>query len=308
LGAFQTMNVTSGCFCFGLEHKVQMGAKKNVMTYHDGVKKYSRHGAPGKPPYNTVAKKGKWNAYALIDRDTTYDEYYPNRTDDDRICGWFICHEEAIEDPVAEVCDIVFNTFNEENGGNYRHWSYKEDGNIVNNTSNDTHLFHAMLGYVLIPRYVMGYDVEIPDHYTEEEKDEMMEKGLYVVDYETAKMDSSKWTRNGICNIHTYGDFDIGRLCYNDDEECVGFYLLAQRFPLRLFTLPLKELLLSGGSRKIGKTIILIRKKLQMNQNQMKYKNQPMRIMWRDVWQRSKQHQLKSIAYNQIFHFCWPVA
>jgi hypothetical protein len=71
--------------------------------------------------------------------------------------------------------------------------------------------------YVLIPRYVMACDVEIPD--------QMMEKGLYVVDYETAKMDSSKWTRNGICNIHTYGDFDIGRLCYNDDEECVGFLL-----------------------------------------------------------------------------------
>lgn len=68
--------------------------------------------------------------------------------------------------------------------------------------------------YVLIPRYVMACDVEIPD--------QMMEKGLNVVDYETAKMDSSKWIRNGICNMKTYGDFDIGSLCYNDDEECVG--------------------------------------------------------------------------------------
>jgi hypothetical protein len=82
-----------------------------------------------------------------------------------------------------------------------------------------------MLGYVLIPRYSMGFDVNIPDRISAKQRDAMLKKGLHVVDYATAKKKSSNWPKNGICNMHTYGDFDIGRLCYNDDEECVAFLL-----------------------------------------------------------------------------------
>ena len=133
-----------------------------------------------------------------------------------------------MKDPVAEVCGIVYNTFNDDNGGNYRHWSHEVDGKIVKNLSNNTHVFHAMLGYVLIlipNRYSMGAYVNIPDHISEKQRDTMFERGLHVVDYATAKKKSSEWSENGICNMQTCGDFDVGRLCYNDDKECVAFLL-----------------------------------------------------------------------------------
>lgn len=103
----QTMNLTSGRFCFGLEHEVQKGAKENIMTFQDAFCCYGDRFA-GIPPHNTIAKNGKWVAYKLIDRDTKWDEseFHKNIPIDNRIAGWFICHEE-VKDPVAEVCDVV---------------------------------------------------------------------------------------------------------------------------------------------------------------------------------------------------------
>lgn len=177
----KTMTVTSGRICFGLRHEVQSGASEDVMTFEDALCIYGDRGYGSHSPHNTVAKNGTWRAYKLIDRNTAYDKYYPNRTDDDRVTGWFICHED-IEDPVADLCDIVYNTFDGENGGNYHHWSHILNGEYASNMSNDTHYFHMLLGYILIARYAIGYPVNILSTLTEEEQDAMYNEGLYVVD------------------------------------------------------------------------------------------------------------------------------
>ena len=223
------MTVTSGRICFGLNHEVQKGANEEAMTFEDAVFYYSdRHFAIG--PHSTVAKNGTWVAYKLIDRDTRYDEYYPNRTDDDRIAGWFICHE-SIEDPVAEVCDMVYNTFNDVNGGNYHNWNDIVDGEVFEGISNATHPFHADLGYVLLPRYSMGYNM--PLGMTEEEEEAIREKGLFVVDYDVAQRDESSWSENGICNMFSYGDFDVGRLAYDENGECNAFLITGTAAPFQ---------------------------------------------------------------------------
>ena len=221
----QTMTVTSGRICFGFNHEVREGANEEVMTFEDAVVYYSdRHAAAG--PHNTVAKNGTWVAYKLIDRDTRYDEYYPNRTDDDRIAGWFICHE-SIQDPVAEVCNMVYNTFNSDNGGNYLNWLDIYDDGKVCGVSNNTHPFHADLGYVLLARYSMGYNM--PLGITEEEEDAICEKGLFVVDYAVAQGDESSWSENGICNMCHI----VGRLAYDENEECKAFLIAGDEAPFQ---------------------------------------------------------------------------
>lgn len=201
------------------------------MTFRDAAVYYSDSHYPlsGSNPHSTVAKNGKWLAYKLFDRDTKYENYlrsiYPHmkeRTDDERIAGWFICHED-VADPVDELCQMIDYTFTEENGGSYDY----QDG-----TSNNTHPVHVEMGYILIARYAMGYNV--PPNLTEEQEEAIRDEGLFVVDWEDAKKeDMTVWKERGVCNIHTYGDFDIGRLKYNDEDLCEAFLLTGSAAPFQ---------------------------------------------------------------------------
>ncbi|KAL7540321.1 hypothetical protein ACHAWF_006650 [Thalassiosira exigua] len=218
----QTMEVTSGRICFGLSHEVESGADEDEMTFADAAHYYGdRHWDPS--PHNTVARNGTWLAYKLIDRDATFDEHYAKfrgeRTEDDRISGWFVCHED-VKDPVSEVRQMVYNTMREENGGNYN-WGM----------SNNTHPFHVGLGYILVARYAMGYNM--PEGCSgEEEEDKIRDDGLFVMDRSEAKKGRLEWS-NCIRKMHTYGDFDIGRLKYNSEGSCEAFLFTGTAAPFQ---------------------------------------------------------------------------
>jgi hypothetical protein len=248
----KSMTVTSGRICFGWNHEVQSGANEDVMTFEDAIFYYGDNDLAALP-HNTVAKNGTWLAYPLVDRDPIYDkdDFYRNKPLEDRIAGWFICHQN-IQDPVREVCNMIYNTLDSDNGGNYKHWSYiKKNGSeeiIKWGLSNRTHAFHAALGYILMPRYSMGCDT--PADLTEEEKAELRNDGLHVVDYAVAKRDRSTWAENGVCNIFTYGDFVIGRLKYDNDGLCDAFLLTgtAAQFQHIHFT--------TEGTAPLGRTYV----------------------------------------------------
>lgn len=208
----QTMEVTSGCICFGLSHQVQSGADEDAVTFEDAAYYYGDDYCK-RAPLNTVAKNGKWLAYKLIDRNATLHEYfaqYDGCSADDRIAGCFICHED-VSDPVEEMCRMVYNTFDGENGGNYR-WGM----------SNNTHPFHVELGYILIARYAIGYP---PGECVEEDGgDENFEEGVVLIDHSEAKKAKSEWS-NCIRGIDTCGASDICRLKYSSDGLCEAFLL-----------------------------------------------------------------------------------
>lgn len=234
----KTMEVTSGRICFGLGHEVESGAKEEEMSFEDAMFYYSDLCLSGPAPHNTVAKNGTWYAYKLIDRDPRCKEYYPDSKPEDHVTGWFICHKDLVGDPVVEVRDMIYNTFNEDNGGEYEHWSYETMDGIMG-SSNRTHPIHATLGYVLIPRYAMGYNMPSDTTLTGKEEQKILKEGIFVVDYATAKKDRSSWKKNGICNIHGYGDYDVGRLQYNDEGLCEAFLLTgtAAQFQTAYFTI-----------------------------------------------------------------------
>lgn len=246
----QTMEITSGGICFGLAHEAKAGAKKRLLTFDETACQFGNH-----PPYmgpcthNTVAN-GKWVAFRLVTpsvefvydetREISHPVEKPESRKDGKVyndeyeAGWFVCHED-IKDPVAEVCQMVYNTFSEENEGNdpYHHIGW----------SHNTQPHHKELGYVLLARYAMGYNM--PEDVTGEEESNIYTEGLFVVDYVDARKDQSMWT-NAIRNMHDYGDYTIGHLKYNKDGLCEAFLITGN-------AVQFGEVYFDGGTSPLGK-------------------------------------------------------
>lgn len=211
----QTMEITSGGFCFGLRHEAQEGAMANLQSFED-VAGNLRPRCHAPLTKNTAAKNGTWAAYKLHFK----CENWGHGT-----TGWFLCHRDSIPNPLVELRRMIYDTFELDYGG----------GDLDGVTNMYTQPHHFRMGYLSIPRYALGTVYE----FEEQEANDLLEEGLFVADYAHAQSirDPEKWT-NTFRGIHTCGDFNIGRLAYDDDGLCHAFLLVgnAVQFQQTYFT------------------------------------------------------------------------
>lgn len=193
----QKFRVRSGGFCFGFRHEVQSGATEELMDFSKASIVTSTMGYH--IPHNTAAKNGKWYGYQLGSSDGEYT------------AGWFLCHRKV--NPVVELRQIIYNTFMAwQNGGN------DPDEHSKQLTTGSHHLHWR---YILLPRCLMGFPMDIPDECNE---DEIMKQGMCVVDYDDAQQEGKKSWKNSIHGMDI-GDQVVGRLAYDDDGLCKAFLI-----------------------------------------------------------------------------------
>ena len=168
------------------------------MTYEQG--------AQDKLALSTMAKKGTWNAVPLV----YHADFYNTGKVETGPSGYFLFHED-VADPVLEIRNMIYNTFGPDaNGG----------GNSF--SKSDSEPFYNSMKLVLLGRYLMGTTYDVSDN----ETDKLLNEGIFVADSTDVKTkkDPKRWT-NAIRRIHTEGDFDIGRLAYDDQGQCKAFLI-----------------------------------------------------------------------------------
>ncbi|KAL3928957.1 MAG: hypothetical protein SGBAC_012417 [Bacillariaceae sp.] len=198
----QTMEMTSGKFCFGLPFEIAQAEKYGeAMNFETAFEKTSSHGTV---PLTVSARNGTWNAYKLLGKGQCPSTCKPIVID----AGWFLCHN-TMEDPVFELRQMIYNTFPCDNGGN-----------DVTQCNVRTEPFHKELNYILLGRYLFGDTLTLDDATMKRELD----VGICVVDYKDSKESPKHWS-NAIRGMSTGGDSNVGRLKYDKCGKCEAFFI-----------------------------------------------------------------------------------
>lgn len=197
-----TFDVTSGALCFGSLHDILQGAAAAIQIAPSPRPR--RGGTVMFQPmvHNVGAKTGTWNAYTLLDVNTS------------SVQGWFAAHVEV--DPVKEVAKILCVA-----GSPYEY----EHGSTMNTDKTKEE------GVFVINRYDWGMvreKDEFPNEAQEGEADILANgNSLGLVDYSHATSYVQEWTQrkpsqrgaspNGMWMYIPYAEYMFGRFGF--DEE-----------------------------------------------------------------------------------------
>ncbi|KAJ3541693.1 hypothetical protein NM208_g4489 [Fusarium decemcellulare] len=206
-----SFEVTSGAICFGSLTNILRGAETSIQPAPNPRPHLTGTVISHPQEFNIPAKKGIWNAYTLLEAESS------------RVEGWFVAHEDV--DPLPELLKILRVA-----GSPY------EVGHITN--SDET----RAQGVLLINRYDWGY------YAGDDELDEVEEEGdilansntIGLVDHAHGYDHVQRWTRqkpsqrdsspHGIWMYIPDPEYMWGRFGFDDEyEQARSFLFFTQR-------------------------------------------------------------------------------
>jgi hypothetical protein len=205
-----TFDITSGALCFGSLHDILQGAAAAIQMAPSPRPR--RSGTVKFQPmvHNVGAKTGTWNAYTLLDVNTS------------SVQGWFAAHVEV--DPVKEIAKILRVA-----GSPYEY----EHGSTMNTDETKEE------GVFVINRYDWGMvreEDEFPNEAQEGEADILANgNSLGLVDYSHATSYVQEWTQrkpsqrgaspNGMWMYIPHAEYMFGRFGFDEEYTQVRSFL-----------------------------------------------------------------------------------